>query len=441
MAVKAGGIFRLVKVNSDNERPVSNALEVSALPTVFGFKNGKIENFFQGMPKSEEAMKNFMMGLVMPGGKFDPPVTSEQKQKFEELSSKLVRVAGAASFTFSQREVLQDRISKHLDALVEAQNGDLVDTEESVQILRSLLSNVIRDPSEPKFRKVNLANKVISAKITKFTPCIAILKSVGFVQEDEQNLVIGKGKKIINIAPLIVARDSLDKWIDQTRYDVAKAARKRRDEQELKRLQEEGAFDEDEDDDEEEDDKINMSKCELRVRLEGKKKFHDITLNADDPLSKVVETIPILANQGKEMRITCVAKRLIVNSADGLAMKKTLRDYGLVPAATVVVKVEGEEKKKAPSKSNLAERAAAQKKKKKGSHTMQSIGVYSSEDNAKGELIDGGGGVWYEHDVTSDEEEESSKDAESVEGTAEETENADADSESFEVSGDEQSED
>ena len=35
---------------------------------------------------------------------------------------------------------------------------------------------------------------------------------------------------------------------------------------------------------------------------------------------------------------------------------------------------------------------------------MASVGIYSKDDNAKGELIDGGGGVWYEHDVTSDDE-------------------------------------
>ena len=33
MAVKAGGMFRLVKLNSDNERSASQALEVKALPT------------------------------------------------------------------------------------------------------------------------------------------------------------------------------------------------------------------------------------------------------------------------------------------------------------------------------------------------------------------------------------------------------------------------
>ncbi|EEC46985.1 predicted protein, partial [Phaeodactylum tricornutum CCAP 1055/1] len=41
MAIKSGGAFRLVKVNSDNERPVSTSLEVKALPSVFGLKDGK----------------------------------------------------------------------------------------------------------------------------------------------------------------------------------------------------------------------------------------------------------------------------------------------------------------------------------------------------------------------------------------------------------------
>jgi len=43
MAVKANGIFRLVKVNADNERPVNAALEVTTLPSVFGLRDGKIQ--------------------------------------------------------------------------------------------------------------------------------------------------------------------------------------------------------------------------------------------------------------------------------------------------------------------------------------------------------------------------------------------------------------
>ena len=428
--MKAGGIFRLVKINSDNERPVSAALEVTALPTVFGIKDGKIENMFQGMPKSEDHMKNFMMGLLMPGGKFEPPVTAQDGEKFEELSSKLAKTAGAASFSFAARELLQDRISTRLDALVEARNGDLVDTEESVQLLRSLLSNIIQAPYEEKFRKVNLGNKVIAAKVAKFQPCIAILKSVGFVQDGSDAMVIGKGKRVVNVAPLTVARDYLDKWIDTTRYDVAKAARKRKDELALKELEESGALDVEEESEEEEEE-VDPDRCDLKLRIEGKKKVHEIAMHADDTLIKVIDSVPMLSGQEEELQLTCVAKRLVVKSTDTAAMKKTLRDWGLVPAAALVVKIgAGVSKDGSISKGSLAERAAAEKKKKKGSHTMQSIGVYAKDDHLKGNMVDGGGGVMYEQDVTDDEDEapqeQATEDASSSpdEGSADESNDA-----------------
>ena len=57
MAVKAGGAFRLVKINSDREQVISTALEVRALPTVFGIRDGQIVHMFQGIPRSEEFMQ------------------------------------------------------------------------------------------------------------------------------------------------------------------------------------------------------------------------------------------------------------------------------------------------------------------------------------------------------------------------------------------------
>jgi hypothetical protein len=83
-------------------------------------------------------------------------------------------------------------------------------------------------------------------------------------------------------------------------------------------------------------------------------------------------------------------------------MQKTLRQHGLMPSAAIVVKVGAGSP--AAESSTLKERAA-KKSRKKGSHTMQSIGVYAKDDNNKAELIDGGGGVWYEQDVSDDEEE------------------------------------
>jgi hypothetical protein len=93
-------------------------------------------------------------------------------------------------------------------------------------------------------------------------------------------------------------------------------------------------------------------------------------------------------------------------------MNKSLREHGLVPAATLVIKSNSNHKDSSATK--LAERAASKRKKKTGSHTMQSVGIYGKDDNAKGELIDGGGGTLYEHDVTDDEEEVQLPDDEKV---------------------------
>ena len=41
-AVKGGGLFRLAKVNSDQERAVAEALGVQGLPTVFAVSKGKV---------------------------------------------------------------------------------------------------------------------------------------------------------------------------------------------------------------------------------------------------------------------------------------------------------------------------------------------------------------------------------------------------------------
>ena len=128
-----------------------------------------------------------------------------------------------------------------------------------------------------------------------------------------------------------------------------------------------------------------------------------MSFSADDPVKNVLEQLPTKPADGEEVQITCVAKRLVLKSTDEGALDKTFRELGLSPAAAVVVGVGGS--KKEASTVKLSEKAAL-KKKKKGSHTMQSVGIYAKDDNAKGELIDGGGGTLFEHDVTDDEEEE-----------------------------------
>jgi len=403
MAVKSGGMFRLVKVNSDNERPVSAALGIQALPTVFGFRDGKILHMFKGMPSSEDAMKNFMMGLLMPGAKFTPPVTESEQKSYDEMTTKLVKMAGAACFPFSARERLQERISTNLDKLVQ-EAGDASRAEESAMVVRALLSNIIKNPYEQKYRSANLTNPKIAAKVTSFPATLAMMKSVGFATSaDGNSMTLGKGKKLVNVAPLMVARDAIDKWIDQSRYEIAKAARKRKDEEDRARLEAEGHFEKDEEEEVEVDEKVvDLDSCQLKVRMEGKKKVHEMSFSADDPVKIILDQLPSKPSDEEEVQITCVAKRLVLKSTEEGSFTKSFRELGLSPSAAVVVSVGGSKPKEA-STTKLAEKAAL-KKRKKGSHTMQSVGIYSKDDNAKAELIDGGGGVWYEHDVSDDEE-------------------------------------
>ena len=411
ICINAGGMLRLVKVNTDQQRQVSGALEVKSLPTIFGMKDGKILNSFQGLPRDETMIRSFLMGLMVPGQSFNPPVSEEDKANYEELSNKLIKLAAGASFSFSAREVLQVRVSKLLDELVTSIGGEMgmAVADDSARVLRSLMTNVIQNPFEEKFRKVKLDNKVIASKIAKHQPCIAILKSIGFVNEGDTSMVVAKGKRIVNIAPFVEGRNTIDRWIDKNRYQIAAASRKRKDELNRAKLAaeaEEAAKNKVEESEEESDEEEaeESNECNLKLRLEGKKKIYDIKIEDGtvDTLRSLLEKLPFDVEEGETVQFTCVAKRLIVKSTDDTQMSKTLAELKLMPSASLVVKI-GDGSDTATTKGSLAERAAS-KKKKTGSHSMHSIGLYAKDDNNKAETFESGG-VLYDHVLSDDEDE------------------------------------
>jgi len=410
ICINAGGMLRLVKINTDQQRQISGALEVKALPTIFGVRDGKIINSFQGMPRDEQMIRDFLIGTMVPGQNFKPPLSDEDKERYDDLSIKLLKVATSASFSFSAREGLDNRVSKLLDELVATIGGDtgMAVAEDSAQVLRSLMANVIEHPFEEKFRTIKLDNKVIASKIAQYPPCLTILKSIGFAPDGESRMVVAKGKRVLNIAPFVVGRGSIEKWIDKNRSQIATEGRKRRDEIARVRLAaeaEEAAknrVDESEEEEESEDE-VDANLCVIKLRLEGKKKVHDIEMDADDTLAALLDKLPFSVEDGETVQFTCVAKRLIVKSTDTDKMSKTLSELRLMPTASVVVKI-GEGKKSDITKGSLAERAAAHKKKTTGSHSYHSIGLYAKDDGDKAETFESGG-VLYEHVLTDDEDE------------------------------------
>ena len=67
MAIRAGGMFRLIKLNTDEEPSISQALGVKSLPAVFDIRNGKVINLFMGMSNDDKMIQSFMMGLLGAG--------------------------------------------------------------------------------------------------------------------------------------------------------------------------------------------------------------------------------------------------------------------------------------------------------------------------------------------------------------------------------------
>ena len=154
----------------------------------------------------------------------------------------------------------------------------------------------------------------------------------------------------------------------------------------------------------------NISK--LKIRFQGLKKIHSFEMNKSDKLSSVLGQLKEISNYDGELsdvQVTCASKRLVF-SCTPENMEKELEELDLYPAVSIVIKFpSGGESMEQPTNGSLADRAKANKEKKKGSHTMQSVGIYSTNDNAKGELIDGGSGVLWEHDISDDDEEESNQ--------------------------------
>lgn len=57
---------------------------------------------------------------------------------------------------------------------------------EGVQILIKLLENIVREPDNPKFRTINLENKIIKNKLFSLDRIVQFLETIGFVQVSDK---------------------------------------------------------------------------------------------------------------------------------------------------------------------------------------------------------------------------------------------------------------
>ena len=103
-AIKSGGMFRLVKLNSDKERSITELLSVTGLPTVFAIDKGKFLDRFVGMLPTDQ-LQNFLVRLVTGFGdrvqKDDITVAM-----LDEYTSSITNMIGLSSISFKKKEKL-----------------------------------------------------------------------------------------------------------------------------------------------------------------------------------------------------------------------------------------------------------------------------------------------------------------------------------------------
>merc|ERR1712048_906557 len=58
--------------------------------------------------------------------------------------------------------------------------------QETLELIQKLTQNVVRNPTEEKFRRIKLTNPKIAANITDVPNAVALLTEMGWVQEGEE---------------------------------------------------------------------------------------------------------------------------------------------------------------------------------------------------------------------------------------------------------------
>lgn len=107
-----------------------------------------------------------------------------------------------------------NKIAEALTPLQQALHALPLDkAQETLELLEKLTRNVVRNPSEEKFRRIKLSNPKIAAIITNVPFAVDILKEMGWVEEAD-GLVLPPSVRLLHeneVMALIDAKDHFKK--------------------------------------------------------------------------------------------------------------------------------------------------------------------------------------------------------------------------------------
>lgn len=91
--MRAGGLFRLVKLNSEAERSLVEILQAKGLPSVYAVVKGRITDRFVGMLPGEQ-IQQFLIRAVTGTGKRVQPNDELQENDFVAITKAIHTLAG-----------------------------------------------------------------------------------------------------------------------------------------------------------------------------------------------------------------------------------------------------------------------------------------------------------------------------------------------------------
>jgi len=175
-AMQSGGMFRLAKVNSDNERTLAEALQVSGLPTVFSVNNGKFNDRFVGMLPQEELQQFLVRSVTGFGDRVQGADVSEQDLR--DATARIGSVAGLAAISFKAREKLRTLVDETM-----AMPGSMAEdgtVEVGIKTALLYINNAAKDVRTAKFRLINCSAPAFREKVSQSPVALKLLEVAGF---------------------------------------------------------------------------------------------------------------------------------------------------------------------------------------------------------------------------------------------------------------------
>jgi thioredoxin-like negative regulator of GroEL len=174
-------LFRLAKINSDNERQISELLGVTGLPTVYALRGGLLTDKFVGLLQSEQ-LRDFIIKAVAGASSSKSLASDVSELELLEASGKIADFAGMSCLPFKARMRLAQLVSVAMDmddAWESTTNSNsnsssvTVTVSEAVKAALGFIRKACSDIRNPKYRVIHTSDDNSASNATKLFRKIA----------------------------------------------------------------------------------------------------------------------------------------------------------------------------------------------------------------------------------------------------------------------------